>query len=595
MTAALKSRADRYGHGRELRARIPREAHAELHGSRDRDAVAILAESDPERVAELLPRRYKLMTADAFGFLRGAAAVMAADLAHQPIAGAPVQACGDCHLMNFGAFNSPEDNILFDINDFDETLPGVDFTVDLKRLAASVAVAARAANMSDKRARSLAAGAVTAYREHMFALMDLSPLEIWHSRIDLEQQLKHIESPELRRSLSTLIRHAQHRGLDKDDNFPHLVTGGEPRIADKPPTIFHISPKTVGGRRIDFARGFALYRETLTPDRTVLLDRYRLMDIAFKAVGVGSVGTICVVGLFLSGDHEPLFLQVKQAQRSVLERLSDKLAYQGPQGRRVVEGQRMMQAASDIFLGWTSDEPLRLEFYVRVLKNRRLGAVSDLAEQEALSEYARLCGRTLARSHARTGDPAVIAGYMGRNDAFDDALASFAMAYADQTIKDHAALVKAKGGAKAEAPPKAAKPAAEVDCEAGAEVESLSALRPERFGQALDGFAPRTTVLAIPPEGPRLASPSAPRLDPGRSRAHKFTRANDFMDLRPPLRNFDRPRLSESQSRATSVARAGKPRLISRPLRFGPRRGGKPAESEGFISPSETNGFATRA
>ena len=183
------------------------------------------------------------------------------------------------------------------------------------------------------------------------------------------------------------------------------------------------------------------------------------MDVAFKAVGVGSVGTICVVGLFLSGDNEPLFLQVKQAQRSVLERLSEELAYRGPQGRRVVEGQRMMQAASDIFLGWTSDEPLGIEFYVRILKNRRLGAVSELAEQQALSEYARLCGRTLARSHARSGDPAVIAGYMGRNEAFDDALASFAMAYAEQTIKDHAALVKAKGGAKAEAPAKAAKPA----------------------------------------------------------------------------------------------------------------------------------------
>jgi hypothetical protein len=306
--------------------------------------------------------------------------------------------------------------------------------------------------MSDKRARSLAEGAVTAYREHMFALIDLSPVEIWHSRIDLEQQLKHIESPALRRSLSTVIRHAQHRGLDKDDNFPHLVTGGEPRIADKPPTIFHISSKTLGGRKIDFARGFELYRETLTPDRTVLLDRYRLMDVAFKAVGVGSVGTICVVGLFLSGDNEPLFLQVKQAQRSVLERLSGNLAYQGPQGRRVVEGQRMMQAASDIFLGWTADEAIGVEFYVRVLKNRRLGAVSDLAEQEALSEYARLCGRTLARSHARSGDPVVIASYMGRNEAFDDALASFAMAYAEQTVKDHAALVKAKGGAKAAKP-----------------------------------------------------------------------------------------------------------------------------------------------
>jgi hypothetical protein len=454
MAATLKNRADRYEHGRALRTRVPREAHAELHGPRDRDAVAILAESDAERVPALLPERYKRMMVDPFGFLRGAAAVMATDLAHQPLAGAPVQACGDCHLMNFGAFNSPEDSILFDINDFDETLPGVDFTVDVKRLAASVAVAAKAANMSDKRARSLAASTVGAYREHMFALMDLSPLEIWHSRIDLEQELKQIESPSLRRGLSGVIRHAQAVGLDRDDNFPHLVTGREPRIADKPPTIFHIDAKTLGGRKIDFTRGFELYRETLTPDRTVLLDRYRLTDVAFKAVGVGSVGTICVVGLFLNGDGEPLFLQVKQAQRSVLERLSPKLAYQGPQGRRVVEGQRMMQAASDIFLGWTTDEPLGIDFYVRILKNRRLGGVSELAEQEALSEYARLCGRTLARSHARTGDSAVIAGYMGRNGVFDDALGSFAMAYVEQTVKDHASLVKARGGGSkgAEAP-----------------------------------------------------------------------------------------------------------------------------------------------
>src|ERR1700729_1951341 len=352
MAAALKRRAERYQQGRDLRTRVPREAHAELHGPLDRDAVAILAESDAGRVADLLPLRYKLMTADPFAFLRGAAAVMASALARQPLAGAPVQACGDCHLMNFGAFNSPEDNILFDINDFDETLPGVDFTVDVKRLAASVAVAAKAAAMSDKQARSLAASTMTDYREHMFALMELSPREIWHSRIDLEHQLAHIESPELRRSLSTLIRHAQHRGLARDDNFPHLVTGGEPRIADKKPTIFHLNPKMIGGRKIDFARGFALYRETLTPDRTVLLDRYRMMDVAFKAVGVGSVGTICVVGLFLTGDGDPLFLQVKQAQRSVLERLSEKLAYQGPQGTRRDEGQETQQAATLCLLGW---------------------------------------------------------------------------------------------------------------------------------------------------------------------------------------------------------------------------------------------------
>jgi uncharacterized protein (DUF2252 family) len=446
MSTVLKSRADRFDQGKSLRAHTPREAHAGLRGRLDRDAVAILAETDASRLPELLPERYKRMMENPFAFLRGAAAVMATDLAREPTAGAAVQACGDCHLMNFGAFNSPEDNILFNVNDFDETLPGVDFTVDVKRLAASVAVAARAADMPNKRARILAAETVAAYREHMLSLMELSPLEIWHSRIDLEQEFKHIESPEMRRILSTLINRARARGLEKDDNFPHLVTGPEPRIADKPPTIFHFSPRAAGGQKFDVARGLALYLVSLAPDRTALLGRYQMRDVAFKAVGVGSVGTFCCVALFVSGDNEPLFLQLKEAQHSVLERLAPKLAYQGPQGRRVVEGQRMMQAASDIFLGWTSDEASGRQFYVRILKNRRLGEVSDLAEQGALSDYARLCGRTLARAHARSGDPAVIAGYMGRSEAFDIALASFAMAYADQTVIDHASLVKAKGG-----------------------------------------------------------------------------------------------------------------------------------------------------
>jgi uncharacterized protein (DUF2252 family) len=362
------------------------------------------------------------MTESAFAFLRGAAAVMASDLARHPTTGVPVQACGDCHLMNFGAFNTPEDNILFDINDFDETLPDVDFTVDLKRLVASVAVAAKAASLSNKRARSLAADTVAAYREHMFALMELSPLEAWHSRIDLEQKLKLVKNSELRRNLSTLIARARATGLEKDDNFPNLVTGLEPKIADKPPTIFHFDPKADSRHKIDGRRVFELYRDSISPDRRILLDRYQLKDLAFTAVGVGSVGTFCCVGLFLSGDKQPLFLQVKEAQDSVLERLGGALAYRGPQGRRVVEGQRRMQAASDIFLGWSSDEGSGRQFYVRILKNHRLGAVSEISEQEALSGYSRLCGWTLARAHARSGDPATIAGYMGRSQVFDDAL-----------------------------------------------------------------------------------------------------------------------------------------------------------------------------
>jgi uncharacterized protein (DUF2252 family) len=457
MIQGSMSRAQRFEQGKALRVRTPREAHAELLAPLHRDPVAILAETDAGRLPELLPERYKRMMQNPFAFLRGAAAVMAADLAREPTAGATVQAGGDCHVMNFGAFTTPEDNILFDINDFDETLPGVDFTVDVKRLAASVAVAAKGAGLSNKPARALAAQAVAAYRQSMFALMELSPLEIWHARIDLEQELKRFKNVELTRSLSVLIDRARAKGLDRDDNFPHLVSGPEPRIVDKRPTIFHFAPDEEGAGKFKPKRLFSLYRATLTPERAMLVDRYEMKDIAFKAVGVGSVGTFCCVGLFMSGDGEPLFLQVKEAQVSALERLSPSLTYQGPQGRRVVEGQRMMQAASDIFLGWAADKTSGREFYVRILKNRRLGSVGDIAEQEALADYAKLCGRTLARAHARSGDPAVIAGYIGRSEAFDDAIASFALAYADQTALDHAALVKAKGPAAGEAEPKGEK------------------------------------------------------------------------------------------------------------------------------------------
>jgi uncharacterized protein (DUF2252 family) len=437
------TRAERFKLGKALRARSARERHADLHGPLERDAVAILAETDTARVPELLPERYRRMTDNSLAFLRGAAAVMATDLARQPIAGALVQACGDCHLMNFGAFNTPENNILFDINDFDETLPGVDFTVDVKRLAASVAVAAKASGMPNRRARSLAARTVAAYRKHMSGLMEFSPLGIWHSRIDLEQEVESIKDPQLRRHLLALIAKARAGGLEEDDNFPHLVTGAEPRIADRPPTIFHFGPHADPRHRIDAVRAFELYRASLRPERAILVDRYHLKDLAFKAVGVGSVGTFCCVGLFMSGDGHHLFLQVKEAQKSVLERLGPELVYHGPQGKRVVEGQLIMQAASGVFLGWTSDKASGREFYVRVLKNRRLGGASAIAEQEALAYYACLCGRTLARAHARSGDPAVIVGYMGRNDAFDDAIASFASAYAEQTTIDHAELVKA--------------------------------------------------------------------------------------------------------------------------------------------------------
>ncbi len=451
MAANLSSRSDRFKQGKAMRKAVPRTAHADLTGDLTRDPVAILAQNDSARVEELLPVRYQRMTTDAFAFLRGSAAVMANDLVSQPMVGIPVQACGDCHLMNFGAFGTPEDNILFDINDFDETLPGVDFTVDVKRLAASVAVAALAAGLPRSRARALATSTVSGYHARMYDLAGLSPLVIWHSRVELADEIARMGDRGLKRKLTDIV--ARTRGqLENDDNFPKLVTGSTPRIDDKPPTIFHLDAKLDAKHKLKPDLLFEQYAAGLDPSVAMLLSRYDLADFVFKAVGVGSVGTFCGVGLFMSGDNDPLFLQVKQAAASVLECLSPKLSFKGDQGRRVVEGQRIMQSASDIFLGVAQDQKTGRDFYVRQLKNRRLGGVSELAEASALEDYGRLCGRTLARAHAKSGDPAMIAGYIGKGDAFADAVGSFALAYADQTAKDYAALVVAK-------PTKVAEPA----------------------------------------------------------------------------------------------------------------------------------------
>jgi uncharacterized protein (DUF2252 family) len=433
---------ERYGHGKRLRKKAAREKHADLCGPADRKATVILAATDRTRVPKLVPVRYERMLANPFAFLRGAAAVMAEDLRHQPATGIPVQACGDCHLMNFGAFATPEQNIVFDINDFDETLPGVDFTVDLKRLAASVAVAALAANLSKKRARAIAAATVEAYRIHVRSLAKLSPLETWHSMVELVREIEHIEHRGLRRELEGILAKARDDFAD-DDNFPHLVKGKQVRIEDRPPLIYHFTAKGDARHHLDAKRAFSAYESRLAPDRLCLVDRYALKDVAFKVVGVGSVGTFCAIGLYVCGDGTPLFLQIKEADKSVLERLAPK--FRGHQGQRVVEGQRVMQAASDVFLGWTEDVASRRHFYVRHLKNRRLGSIGELVEGEALASYARLCGRTLARAHARSADPAVLAGYMGKRDVLDDALASFAMAYAIRTQDDYEQLAKAKG------------------------------------------------------------------------------------------------------------------------------------------------------
>ena len=272
-----------------------------------------------------------------------------------------------------------------------------------------------------------------------------SPLEIWHSKVELAREIELIEHPVLRRELRGILAKARDH-LAEDDNFPHLVKGKQARIEDRPPLIYHFSAKGDARHHLDAKRAFSAYESRLAPDRLCLVDRYALKDVAFKVVGVGSVGTFCAIGLYMCGDGTPLFLQIKEAGKSVLERLAPK--FKGHQGQRVVEGQRVMQAASDVFLGWTEDVASHRHFYVRHLKNRRLGSIGELVEERALASYARLCGRTLARAHARSADPAVLAGYMGKGDVLDDALASFAMAYAVRTQDDYEQLVRSKRGVK---------------------------------------------------------------------------------------------------------------------------------------------------
>jgi uncharacterized protein (DUF2252 family) len=445
---------ERYAAGKRLRDETPREKLADFSAP-ERDPVAIFNETNRTRLPQLLPIRAQRMSESPFTFLRGAAALMAVDLAAQSAPGIKTQACGDCHLMNFGAFISPEGNVLFDINDFDETLPGVDFTADVRRLAASFSVAALSEGASDKTARRIAENVVRAYRLRLFKLAKLSPLQAWHARISLVREASDLFDDDLIRKLR-VAADQKHADRDEDKNFPNVCRDddGIYRITDRPPLIFHPSAEPGGVADVDLAKVFDGVNETLAPETATLISRYKLADSAIKVVGVGSVGTYCAVGLFMTHDGDPLFLQVKEALPSVLERLSG-APWPKQQGARVVSGQRIMQAATDMFLGWTTDPASGRQFYVRHLKNKRLGSVADLLQAKSLPEYATLCGRTLARAHARSADAAMLAGYMGKSEAFDDAVASFAMLYATQNKIDYMRFVA--GGVAA--PSHAADPA----------------------------------------------------------------------------------------------------------------------------------------
>ena len=440
-TVTVLPLAERRQAGQSLRKIVPRSMHGHWKPAPGRrDPVDIVMESSRHRIASLLPIRYDRMRASPFGFYRGGAAVMAADLADTPVSGLWVQACGDCHLANFGTFASPEGTPVFDCNDFDETLPAP-FEWDVKRLAASFAVDALTRKLGEKTARNLAAAMVLAYRTHMQQLARLDPLEAWRSRVDVTQVLDDISEPRLRaRELKRLeeATEATHLG------YPKLIekVKGSWRIKEKPPLIFPLSGQCDDTHEIVARTALDSYKLSLSEDRRILLDRYELVDVAFKVVGVGSVGTFCAIGLYVTKDDQTLLLQLKEAQASALAAFAGPSLYRN-QAERVVTGQRIMQTVPDIFLGWTQDLGDDQQCYVRQLKDGRLALIgSDLAEG-ALPYHATLTGVTLARAHARSGDAARIAGYMGSGYAFDSAIAAFAVAYAAQNEADWRVFIEA--------------------------------------------------------------------------------------------------------------------------------------------------------
>ncbi len=432
----------RRAEGRALRGSVPRSSHAAWEAAADRpDPIGLLEDSNRSRIAALVPIRYGRMLTSPFAFLRGSAMMMAADLAATPVTGIQVQMCGDAHLGNFGTYATPERNQVFDANDFDETLPGP-WEWDIKRLAASIVVAGRQNGFSPAGIKQAALRCLCTYRERMWEFGDMGHLHVWYSSVDARGMLKQVgraNRPFVTRELEKAHAHTNVKV------FPQLVkkSNGQYTIKEEPPLITHLDD----AERASFVQALLEgYQESLSDERRILLQRYCIVDLAQKVVGVGSVGTRCGIGLLLGNkDGDPLFLQIKEARRSVLEPYLTRSAYEN-QAQRVVSGQHLMQAASDIFLGWTTSGSV--DYYIRQLRDRKeTPTIEQLTEQD-FTQYVGLCGWALARAHARSGDPALISGYLGRSDQFDRAVASFAQTYADQTERDHAALVKAVGSGR---------------------------------------------------------------------------------------------------------------------------------------------------
>lgn len=440
--------AERYAAGKALRVKCPRVSHADWKPPKDRtDPIQTVLDAEKGRMPDLLPLRHGRMVKSAFTFYRGSALAMAEDLASTPVSGMRVQCCGDAHLCNFGGFATPERKIIFSTNDLDETLPAP-WEWDVKRLAASFVVGCRDKGIPDATAKEIAATSARSYREAMAEFSHMKTLELWYYSITADELLAEMP-PEMRKRAMKRIEKEQAKSRG-EEIFPKLVEhkGELPVIKDQLPTIFHAEGHTPGEVQKVVMDVFEDYKRSLAASYHTLLDRYELKDAAIKVVGVGSVGTSCWVLLFMAGEGDPLFLQVKEARTSVLEPYAGKSFFDN-HGQRVVNGYRVMQPASDMFLGWARG-PKR-DFFVRQLRDTKISIRVETFGIAEMALYSTWCGRALALSHARSGNSAMLSGYMGKSDTFDKAIAAFSVAYADQNEKDHAALKRAvdKGKIKA--------------------------------------------------------------------------------------------------------------------------------------------------
>jgi uncharacterized protein (DUF2252 family) len=435
-------RNERYEIGKQLRKSCPRSSHAKWQAPVNRqDPIDLLLASEVGRIPDLLPLRHGRMAKSPFTFYRGSAFNMAADLANTPASEMIVQACGDAHLCNFGGFATPERNVIFSINDLDETLPAP-WEWDIKRLAASFVVASRNNNLSETVAREAAMNCVRSYRMNLAAYSEMKILELWHFSLTADMMLSKLKDPKM--IARGLKRVEKERGRSiAEDIFPQLERGpGKSTfIKDNLPSIFHVEGHTPGEVADIVREVYELYKQTLPPVYSFFLDRYELKDAAIKVVGVGSVGTSCWVLLLMTNDGDTLFLQVKEARPSVLEPFAGTSIYPN-HGQRVVNGYRLIQPFSDPFLGWTIGR-LGRHFFFRQLRDIKISMRVETFGKPEMIAYADWCGQALALSHARSGDPAMLSGYMGTSDSFDKAIAGFSVAYADQNEKDYASLLRA--------------------------------------------------------------------------------------------------------------------------------------------------------